>query len=81
MKQRFKTFLIKKNPEMELYAVTEKHLFYLQLTLFFNISGGNPWGAPAYPPTNPPPIGLENVGNYANQFNPDYMASMVSTFQ
>ncbi|XP_077207000.1 annexin A11 [Paroedura picta] len=40
--------------------------------------GGNPWGAPAYPPTNPPPIGLENVGNYMNQFNPDYMASMAS---
>ncbi|KAL7990275.1 hypothetical protein Chor_013705 [Crotalus horridus] len=40
--------------------------------------GSNPWGAPSYPPANPPPIGLENVGNYANQFNPDYMAGMAS---
>ncbi|KAL8186768.1 UNVERIFIED_CONTAM: Annexin A11 [Gekko kuhli] len=40
--------------------------------------GGNPWGAPGYPPTNPPPIGLENVGNYASQFNPDYMATMAA---
>ncbi|XP_063163771.1 annexin A11 [Candoia aspera] len=40
--------------------------------------GSSPWGAPSYPPANPPPIGLENVGNYANQFNPDYMAGMAS---
>ncbi|XP_061490916.1 annexin A11 [Rhineura floridana] len=40
--------------------------------------GSNPWGAPSYPPANPPPIGLENVGNYANQFNPDYMAGLAS---
>lgn len=42
------------------------------------ISGSNPWGGAAYPPSNPPPIGLENVTGYANQFNPNYMAGMVS---
>lgn len=42
------------------------------------ISGGSPWGGAAYPPSNPPPIGLENVAGYANQFNPSYMAGMVS---
>ncbi|NWI63350.1 ANX11 protein, partial [Todus mexicanus] len=40
--------------------------------------GNNPWGGAAYPPPNPPPIGLENVAGYANQFNPSYMAGMVS---
>nr|XP_060625044.1 annexin A11 [Anolis sagrei ordinatus] len=40
--------------------------------------GSNPWGSPSYPPANPAPIGLENVANYANQFNPDYMAQMAS---
>ncbi|KAH0624323.1 hypothetical protein JD844_031685 [Phrynosoma platyrhinos] len=39
--------------------------------------GSNPWGPSSYP-ANPPPIGLENVGNYASQFNPDYMAQMAS---
>ncbi|EMP28769.1 Annexin A11 [Chelonia mydas] len=38
--------------------------------------GSNPWGGSGYPPANPPPIGLENVANYANQFNPDYMSGM-----
>lgn len=42
------------------------------------ISGSSPWGGAAYPPSNPPPIGLENVAGYANQFNPSYMAGMVS---
>lgn len=42
------------------------------------ISGSNPWGGAAYPPSNPPPIGLENVAGYANQFNPSHMAGMVS---
>ncbi|XP_031458362.1 annexin A11 isoform X1 [Phasianus colchicus] len=40
--------------------------------------GGSPWGGAAYPPSNPPPIGLENVAGYANQFNPGYMAGMAS---
>uniref|UniRef100_A0A6J0UG43 Annexin n=2 Tax=Pogona vitticeps TaxID=103695 RepID=A0A6J0UG43_9SAUR len=40
--------------------------------------GSNPWGASSYPPANPPPIGLENIGNYANQFNPEYMSGMAS---
>ncbi|XP_032047349.1 annexin A11 [Aythya fuligula] len=40
--------------------------------------GGSPWGGAAYPPSNPPPIGLENVAGYANQFNPNYMAGMAS---
>lgn len=48
------------------------------------ISGGSPWGGAAYPPSNPPsnppPIGLENVAGYASQFNPNYMAGMVSLF-
>lgn len=42
------------------------------------IAGGSPWGGAAYPPSNPPPIGLENMAGYANQFNPGYMAGMVS---
>lgn len=42
------------------------------------IVGGSPWGSAVYPPSNPPPIGLENVAGYANQFNPSYMAGMVS---
>uniref|UniRef100_A0A8C3DDW3 Annexin n=1 Tax=Corvus moneduloides TaxID=1196302 RepID=A0A8C3DDW3_CORMO len=40
--------------------------------------GSNPWGGAAYPPSNPPPIGLENVAGYANQFNPNHMAGMAS---
>ncbi|NXC50753.1 ANX11 protein, partial [Penelope pileata] len=40
--------------------------------------GGSPWGGAAYPPPNPPPIGLENVAGYANQLNPNYMAGMAS---
>ncbi|XP_010712435.1 annexin A11 [Meleagris gallopavo] len=40
--------------------------------------GGSPWGSAVYPPSNPPPIGLENVAGYANQFNPSYMAGMAS---
>ncbi|NXM64008.1 ANX11 protein, partial [Illadopsis cleaveri] len=40
--------------------------------------GGSPWGGAAYPPSNPPPIGLENVAGYANQFNPSHMAGMAS---
>ena len=44
------------------------------------ISGSSPWGGAAYPPSNPPPIGLDNVAAYAGQFNPGYMAGMVSFF-
>ncbi|KAK2523623.1 Anxa11 [Columba guinea] len=40
--------------------------------------GSSPWGGAAYPPSNPPPIGLENVTGYASQFNPSYMAGMAS---
>ncbi|NWY44489.1 ANX11 protein, partial [Sylvia atricapilla] len=40
--------------------------------------GNSPWGGAAYPPSNPPPIGLENVAGYANQFNPSHMAGMAS---
>ncbi|NWU33127.1 ANX11 protein, partial [Hylia prasina] len=40
--------------------------------------GSSPWGGAAYPPSNPPPIGLENVAGYANQFNPSHMAGMAS---
>ncbi|NWT18688.1 ANX11 protein, partial [Vireo altiloquus] len=40
--------------------------------------GNSPWGGAAYPPANPPPIGLENVAGYANQFNPNQMAGMAS---
>ncbi|NXR12995.1 ANX11 protein, partial [Semnornis frantzii] len=36
--------------------------------------GSGPWGGAAHPP----PIGLENVTGYANQFNPNYMAGMAS---
>ncbi|NWY92279.1 ANX11 protein, partial [Loxia curvirostra] len=40
--------------------------------------GKFPWGGAAYPPSNPPPIGLENVAGYASQFNPSHMAGMAS---
>ncbi|KFP71990.1 Annexin A11, partial [Acanthisitta chloris] len=40
--------------------------------------GSNPWGGAAYPPSNAPPIGLENVSGYAGQFNPNQMAGMAS---
>uniref|UniRef100_A0A8B9FHY2 Annexin n=1 Tax=Amazona collaria TaxID=241587 RepID=A0A8B9FHY2_9PSIT len=40
--------------------------------------GSSPWGGTACPPSNPPPIGLENVAGYAAQFNPSYMAGMAS---
>lgn len=52
---------------------------FLVCELCVMISGSNPWGGSAYPPSNPPPIGLENVANYSSQFNPDYIAGMVST--
>lgn len=43
------------------------------------LSGGGPWGGAAYPPPpSMPPIGLDNVGNYAGQFNQDYLSGMVS---
>ncbi|XP_074152806.1 annexin A11 [Sminthopsis crassicaudata] len=40
--------------------------------------GGNAWGGAAYPPTTMPPIGLDNVANYAGQFNQDYLSGMAS---
>uniref|UniRef100_A0A2K5E3H4 Annexin n=1 Tax=Aotus nancymaae TaxID=37293 RepID=A0A2K5E3H4_AOTNA len=40
--------------------------------------GGGAWGGAAYPPPSVPPIGLDNVANYAGQFNPDYLSGMVS---
>ncbi|XP_027714803.1 annexin A11 [Vombatus ursinus] len=39
--------------------------------------GGTAWGGTAYPPTMPP-IGLDNVANYAGQFNQDYLSGMAS---
>ncbi|NWX96055.1 ANX11 protein, partial [Nothoprocta ornata] len=41
--------------------------------------GSSPWGGAAYPPSNLPPIGLENVAGYASQLNPGYMAGMASS--
>lgn len=43
-----------------------------------HVSGGGPWGGAAYPPPSMPPIGLDNVANYAGQFNQDYLSGMVS---
>ncbi|KAH0514868.1 Annexin A11 [Microtus ochrogaster] len=41
--------------------------------------GGGPWGGAAYPPPpSMPPIGLDNVANYAGQFNQDYLSGMAS---
>lgn len=40
--------------------------------------GGGPWGGAGYPPPSMPPIGLDNVANYAGQFNQDYLSGMVS---
>ena len=42
------------------------------------LSGGAPWGGAGYPPPSMPPIGLDNVANYAGQFNQDYLSGMVS---
>ncbi|XP_010616091.1 annexin A11 [Fukomys damarensis] len=38
--------------------------------------GGGAWGGAAYPPPGGPPIGLDNVTNYAGQFNQDYLSGM-----
>lgn len=40
--------------------------------------GGGAWGGAGYPQPNMPPIGLDNVANYAGQFNQDYLSGMVS---
>uniref|UniRef100_H0WLZ4 Annexin n=1 Tax=Otolemur garnettii TaxID=30611 RepID=H0WLZ4_OTOGA len=40
--------------------------------------GGGAWGSAGYPPPSMPPIGLDNVGNYAGQFNQDYLAGMAA---
>ncbi|XP_043845758.1 annexin A11-like [Dromiciops gliroides] len=40
--------------------------------------GGNAWGGATYPPAPMPPIGLDNVANYAGQFNQDYLSGMAS---
>ncbi|OBS74642.1 hypothetical protein A6R68_14824 [Neotoma lepida] len=40
--------------------------------------GGGPWGGAAYPPPSMPPIGLDNVANYAGQFNQDYLSGMAA---
>lgn len=42
-------------------------------------SGGSSWGGAGYPPPSMPPIGLDNVANYAGQFNQDYLSGMVSS--
>lgn len=42
------------------------------------LSGGGAWGGASYLPPNMPPIGLDNVANYAGQFNQDYLSGMVS---
>ncbi|XP_036293967.1 annexin A11 isoform X1 [Pipistrellus kuhlii] len=41
--------------------------------------GGGAWGGAGYPPQpNMPPIGLDNVANYAGQFNQDYLSGMAA---
>ncbi|EGW07360.1 annexin A11 isoform X1 [Cricetulus griseus] len=40
--------------------------------------GGGPWGGAGYPPPSMPPIGLDNVANYAGQFNQDYLSGMAT---
>ncbi|XP_005389942.1 PREDICTED: annexin A11 [Chinchilla lanigera] len=40
--------------------------------------GGGAWGGAAYPPPGGPPIGLDNVANYAGQFNQDYLSGMAA---
>lgn len=42
------------------------------------LSGGGAWGGAGYPPPTMPPIGLDNVANYAGQFNQDYLSGVVS---
>uniref|UniRef100_A0A8C6FYR2 Annexin n=1 Tax=Moschus moschiferus TaxID=68415 RepID=A0A8C6FYR2_MOSMO len=48
------------------------------------VPGGGAWGGAGYPPPTMPPIGLDNVANYAGQFNQDYLsgvaANMSGTF-
>lgn len=48
------------------------------LTGLVLLSGGGAWGGAGYPQPNMPPIGLDNVANYAGQFNQDYLSGMVS---
>ncbi|OWK07572.1 ANXA11 [Cervus elaphus hippelaphus] len=38
--------------------------------------GGGAWGGAGYPPPTMPPIGLDNVANYAGQFNQDYLSGV-----
>uniref|UniRef100_A0A8C0RAM9 Annexin n=1 Tax=Canis lupus familiaris TaxID=9615 RepID=A0A8C0RAM9_CANLF len=38
--------------------------------------GGGAWGGAGYPPPSMPPIGLDNMANYAGQFNQDYLSGM-----
>uniref|UniRef100_A0A8C0M2L6 Annexin n=1 Tax=Canis lupus familiaris TaxID=9615 RepID=A0A8C0M2L6_CANLF len=40
--------------------------------------GGGAWGGAGYPPPSMPPIGLDNMANYAGQFNQDYLSGMAS---
>ncbi|XP_036120998.1 annexin A11 isoform X2 [Molossus molossus] len=40
--------------------------------------GGGAWGGAGYPQPNMPPIGLDNVANYAGQFNQDYLSGMAA---
>ncbi|XP_017509803.3 annexin A11 isoform X2 [Manis javanica] len=40
--------------------------------------GGSAWGGAGYPPSSMPPIGLDNVANYAGQFNQDYLSGMAA---
>uniref|UniRef100_A0A673VBW7 Annexin n=1 Tax=Suricata suricatta TaxID=37032 RepID=A0A673VBW7_SURSU len=40
--------------------------------------GGGVWGGAGYPAPNMPPIGLDNMANYAGQFNQDYLSGMAS---
>ncbi|KAK2501356.1 hypothetical protein MC885_020421 [Smutsia gigantea] len=40
--------------------------------------GGGAWGGAGYPPPSMPPIGLDNVANYAGQFNQDYLSGMAA---
>lgn len=42
------------------------------------VVAGGTWGAAAYPPSATPPIGLENMASYSNQFSQDSFSGMVS---
>jgi hypothetical protein len=66
------------SPSAALFSVLSVGQGYRANNGLVLLSGGGPWGGAGYPPPSMPPIGLDNVANYAGQFNQDYLSGMVS---